>query len=173
LVRAFHEGRPAGVRNAARAGTVVWWPGGGKTRLAMGEDPWGDQPWLAAFFATWCHACQLDLRDLAAYQALRRASSSLPPVLAVDLTVSEPSIAWVWAFVHRLHLPFPVALDAQGSLTQRDGVTALPTLVLVSPHGQVLWRHQGALAAPALARALREALEKADREEEPSSGEGG
>lgn len=100
---------------------------------------------LVAFFATWCHACHRDLRVLRAYAPLAHARG-LPPVVAVDLTVAEPSIQAVAALARSEHLSFPIALDVHGQVADAYGVSELPELALVSPTGRILWRHVGVMS---------------------------
>lgn len=114
----------------------------------------GDRPTLVDFFATWCHDCYEEFKSLAAISQ----THGMPRILAVDLRIAEPSGAAVRAFVRRTRAPFPVGLDKAGRVADRYGVTALPTLALVSSRGQIVWRHVGYLPAARLARALRTRL---------------
>jgi thiol-disulfide isomerase/thioredoxin len=113
----------------------------------------GEGPTLVDFFATWCHDCQEEMQSLA---AARRAVRSVR-IVAVDLRIAEPSGAPVRTLVGRDHLPFPVGLDTTGQVSDRYGVTALPSLVLISSAGRIVWRHTGYLSAAGLTRALRSA----------------
>jgi cytochrome oxidase Cu insertion factor (SCO1/SenC/PrrC family) len=116
-------------------------------------------PHVVAFFATWCHACGKDLRILDRYERSRAATD--PSVVAVDLTIAEPSTAYVRQFVVREHLAFPVALDATGSVADAYGVTALPSLAVVDAAGRIVWRHEGVLALPTLRAAVHDATARA------------
>jgi thiol-disulfide isomerase/thioredoxin len=124
---------------AATATLAAYAPGGRPTRVRIAAGG-GDE--FLDFFATWCHACGLDMRVLTRYQRLANARG-LAPVVAVDLRLAEASNAYVRSFALAHALPFPVALDATGRVTDAYGVTALPTLVLVAPGGRVLWRETG------------------------------
>ncbi|MCL6595579.1 MAG: TlpA family protein disulfide reductase [Firmicutes bacterium] len=127
-------------------------PDGRMARMAVAAADGGAR--LVDFFATWCHACSLDLRVLKAYGA-RARTDGLPPPVAVDLRLAEPSTGYVVRFVHGQGLDFPVLLDATGTVTDAYGVTDLPTVVLVDGAGHVRWRHVGVLTLSALVAAVR------------------
>jgi cytochrome oxidase Cu insertion factor (SCO1/SenC/PrrC family)/thiol-disulfide isomerase/thioredoxin len=120
-------------------------PSGAATRVTVAEGPGAQGTRLVAFFATWCPSCREDLKTLDSYAARARASSTVPPVVGVDLRVAEPSTATVRSFVEAQGVSFPVALDRTGSVADAYGVTALPYLALVSGTGHILWRHVGVL----------------------------
>jgi len=122
-------------------------PGGAAGRVRLGG------PRLLDFFATWCHACNLDMATLAAY-ARAAPARGLPPVVAVDLRLAEPSTAYVRGYAVGHKLPFPVALDATGSVSDRYGVTDLPTLILLDRAGKAVWRHTGVLSLASLEAAV-------------------
>lgn len=153
---------PASLLTGAPTEPVV---GGGAFRLS-GWDATGraatltagrGQAAVVAFFATWCTACRRDLTAVARYSAVARRLG-LPPAVAVDLRVAEPSTAYVRTAWRRDRVALAVALDATGRVADAYGVTALPTLAVVDARGHILWRHQGAMAAAALARAVAAAL---------------
>lgn len=127
-------------------------PNGRLTSLAVGH---GGQPTLLDFFATWCPDCQEEVPVLTQYQHTA-PQHHLPPVVGVDLRLSESSTAHVQRYVRHMHLPYPVALDTTGAIAAAYGVSGIPTEVLVSPTGHILWYHQGLLSAPALLAAVRQ-----------------
>lgn len=129
-------------------------PDGEMGHVAVGT---GKGPTLVDFFATWCHACKEDMRILKAYST-SAASQGLPPVVAVDLRLAEPSTAYVKAFAKREALPFPVALDQTGQVTDQYRVSDIPVLALVSANGTVLWRHGGVVSQTALEQSVKAAL---------------
>jgi cytochrome oxidase Cu insertion factor (SCO1/SenC/PrrC family)/thiol-disulfide isomerase/thioredoxin len=112
---------------------------------------------VVAFFATWCTACRRDLTAVARYSAVARRLG-LPPAVAVDLRVAEPSTAYVRQAWRRDRVALAVALDGTGRVADAYGVTALPTLAVVDGRGRILWRHQGALSPAALVRAVAAVL---------------
>ncbi|MCL6595696.1 MAG: redoxin domain-containing protein [Firmicutes bacterium] len=119
---------------------------GSSTRVAVP----GGKATLVDFFATWCHACQEEIPTLQAYVRHQQADPSLPPLVAVDLRLTEPSTAYVRSYLVSHKIDYPVALDNSGAVFDRFGVTELPTIALVSPQGRMLWEHAGVLSVKSL-----------------------
>ncbi len=116
---------------------------------------------LLVFFATWLSATA-DLRQkLTALNAYARAArtAKLPPLVAVDEAVTEPSGSSVRSYLHTLGQPlrYPVALDVTGRVADGYGVQDQPWYVLVSATGKILWKHDGWLPVAALQAAARKA----------------
>lgn len=117
-------------------------PGGRMTAVQVG---YGGHPVFLDFFATWCPDCQEEvpaLVDLTKYVHKHGG----PQVMAVDLRLSEPSTQHVVQYVQKTRLPFMVALDQHGTISDNFGVNGLPTQVLVSAGGRILWYHQGLIS---------------------------
>jgi cytochrome oxidase Cu insertion factor (SCO1/SenC/PrrC family) len=117
------------------------------------------QPRLVMFFATWLSETS-DLRDqLTALNAYAQAAkrSGLPPLVAVDEEVSEPSAGAVRTYLQQLGPPldYPVALDTTGRVADGYGVQDQPWFVLTSAAGKVVWSHDGWLSVSALEAAAR------------------
>ena len=127
-------------------------PDGHRASIQVGQ---GGAPKLLDFFATWCPDCQEEVPVLAAYQheAVRH---HLPRVLGVDLRLSESSTAAVQQYVIHTRLPYPVALDTTGAIAAAYGVSGIPTEVLVSSSGHILWYHQGLIGEAALRQAVQQ-----------------
>ena len=120
-------------------------------------------PRLVMFFATWLSEVsnlKSELIDGNAYAATA-AKDGLPPLVAVDETVVEPSAQAVRAYLGRLgtSLTYPVALDTTGRVADGYGVQDQPWLALVSASGKIIWSHDGWLAAPSLAAAVQHAVQ--------------
>lgn len=128
-------------------------PKGGRGTVRVGH---GGRPVLLDFFATWCPDCQEEVPVLKAYQSLA-SSRHWPSVLGVDMRLSEASTTAVQQYTVREHLPYPVALDMHGTIAASYGVSGIPTQVLVSPKGKVLWYHQGLISLSNLEAAVRRA----------------
>jgi cytochrome oxidase Cu insertion factor (SCO1/SenC/PrrC family) len=137
------------------------------TRQVLGTLPSGSvtlgrgQPHLTMFFATWLSETS-DLRgQLTALNAYARDahSAGLPPLVAVDEAVSEPSPTSARAYLQRLGWPlsYPVALDTTGRLADGYGVQDQPWFALTSASGKVVWSHDGWLPVSALEAAVRKA----------------
>ena len=118
------------------------------------------RPRLVLFFATWLSEVSdlsSELTGLNAYvQAAER--DHLPQLVAVDETVTEPSVQAVRAYLRGLGgLRYPAALDTTGQVADGYGVQDQPWFVLVSVSGTIIWSHDGWLAAPALEAETRRA----------------
>ena len=132
--------------DGANGGTVALGPG---------------QPRLVMFFATWLTEVsnlKSELLTGNAYTAAAR-KQGLPPLVAVDETVTEPSAQAVRSYLSGLGAPlaYPVALDTTGRIADGYGVQDQPWLVLVSASGKILWSHDGWLSLSALEAAAKRA----------------
>jgi cytochrome oxidase Cu insertion factor (SCO1/SenC/PrrC family) len=116
-------------------------------------------PRLVMFFATWLSEVsnlKSELIDGNAYAAAAQ-KDGLPPLVAVDETVVEPSVQAVRAYLGSLgtSLSYPVALDTTGRVADGYGVQDQPWLALVSASGKVIWSHDGWLPVPVLTAAVQ------------------
>ena len=119
-------------------------------------------PRLVMFFATWLSEVsnlKSELIDGNAYAATAR-KDGLPPLVAVDETVVEPSAQAVHAYLGSLgtSLSYPVALDTTGRVADGYGVQDQPWFALVSASGKIIWSHDGWLPVPALTSAVKNAV---------------
>jgi len=129
--------------------------GGGTVALGPG------QPRLVIFFATWLSEVsdlKAELTSANAYVTAARRDG-LPPLVAVDETVVEPSAQAVRSYLHGLgtSLRYPVALDTSGRVADGYGVQDQPWFALVSASGKIIWSHDGWLPPPALEAAVKRA----------------
>jgi protein SCO1/2 len=143
---------PAAATAAGGAGSGSGSSGAGAGTVTLGPG----QDRLVAFFATWLAETSdltAQLSDLNDY-ARAAAGRHLPPLTAVDETVTEPSPATVTSYLHQLGpLAYPVALDQTGRVADGYGVQDQPWLVLVSAAGKITWQHDGWLPLAALEQA--------------------
>jgi cytochrome oxidase Cu insertion factor (SCO1/SenC/PrrC family) len=119
-------------------------------------------PRLVLFFATWLSEVsdlKSDLIDGNSYVAIAR-KDGLPPLVAVDETVVEPSAQAVRTYLSGLgtSLSYPVALDTTGRVADGYNVQDQPWLALVSASGKIIWSHDGWLSVPALTAAVQHAI---------------
>jgi cytochrome oxidase Cu insertion factor (SCO1/SenC/PrrC family) len=119
-------------------------------------------PHLVLFFATWLSEVsdlKSELIDGNAYVATAR-KEGLPPLVAVDETVVEPSAQTVRTYLSGLgtSLSYPVALDTTGRVADGYNVQDQPWLALVSASGKIIWSHDGWLSVPALTAAVQHAV---------------
>jgi len=115
----------------------------GDTKVVLGPG----SPHLVLFFATWLSEVsdlKSELIDGNAYVAAAR-KAGLPPLVAVDETVVEPSAQAVRTYLSGLgtSLSYPVALDTTGRVADGYGVQDQPWLVLVNAAGKITWQHDG------------------------------
>jgi cytochrome oxidase Cu insertion factor (SCO1/SenC/PrrC family) len=119
-------------------------------------------PRLVMFFATWLSEVsnlKSELIDGNAYAAAA-SKDGLPPLVAVDETVVEPSVQAVRTYLGSLgtSLSYPVALDTTGRVADGYGVQDQPWFALVSASGKIIWSHDGWLPVPALTAAVQHAV---------------
>ncbi len=94
--------------------------------------PFGRQPVLVHFFATWCAPCR---GELAALDRLaRRRGAGEPVILAID--IGEPAVR-VRRFFAGQPPAFPVLLDEGREAMALWQVEILPSTYLVDPHGRI------------------------------------
>ncbi len=120
------------------------------------------KPRLVMFFVTWLSEVSDLKSELVSGNAYTSAArrDGLPPLVAVDETVVEPSAQTVRTYLKTLGttLSYPVALDTTGRVADGYGVQDQPWFVLTSATGKVLWQHDGWLPLPALESAARHAI---------------
>ncbi len=121
---------------------------------------------LVVFFASWLNEVYnlpAELRALSDYQrqAIRHG---WPSVVALDETQTETSPTALPRLLSQAGgasragrtggagLGFPVAADTSGRVADGYGVQDLPWIEIISPTGQIVFRHDGWLSAAALAR---------------------
>jgi cytochrome oxidase Cu insertion factor (SCO1/SenC/PrrC family) len=119
-------------------------------------------PRLVLFFATWLSEVsdlKSELIDGNSYVAIAR-KDGLPPLVAVDETVVEPSAQAVRTYLSGLgtSLSYPVALDTTGRVADGYNVQDQPWLALVSASGKIIWSHDGWLSVAALTAAVQHAI---------------
>jgi cytochrome oxidase Cu insertion factor (SCO1/SenC/PrrC family) len=114
------------------------------------------RPRLMVFFATWLTETsdlKSELQALNSYTAYA-AGRHLPPVTAVDETVSEPSLAAVQSYLSSVgKLSYPVGLDKTGRVADGYQVQDQPWLALVNASGKITWQHDGWVSLPDLEKA--------------------
>ena len=118
------------------------------------------QPRLVMFFATWLDEVanlKSELTGMNGYVAAARRNG-LPPLVAVDETVVEPSAQAVRSYLAGLgtKLTFPVALDTAGRVADGYQVQDQPWFALVSASGKIIWSHDGWLPLSALSAAVKQ-----------------
>lgn len=104
---------------------------------------------LVNFWATWCPTCVTEMPD---YEQVYRQFSPDFVVLGVNL---QESPAQVEKYAAGLGLSFPVLLDADGQVTNRQyRVTGMPGSFIINRDGVIFYRHAGPMPAQTLLNKL-------------------
>jgi peroxiredoxin len=90
---------------------------------------------VVEFWATWCGPCLQSIPHVA--QVHHDSAASGVKVVAVNLEEGPDEIQKV---LKRLKLELPVALDRDGAVAGKYGVSAIPQTVIIDPQGKVI-RH--------------------------------
>jgi thiol-disulfide isomerase/thioredoxin len=108
---------------------------------------------LLDFFATWCAPCKPQMSRLL---AVREAHPDLH-VVSITPETDRAAIASFW---REYDGAWPVAIDPELRVTDSFDVNRIPTLLVLAPDGNLVWRHTGL----AEAAAIRSAVDEARRE---------
>jgi thiol-disulfide isomerase/thioredoxin len=109
------------------------------------------KPVVVDFWATWCGPCVQTIPHLA--QLHRDSAAGGFDVVAVNLEETPEAIR---ALLKRLKLDFPVALDRDGAIAARYGVSAIPQTLVIDRDGKVVRHFVG--GGPHYAKDLDDAL---------------
>jgi len=118
---------------------------------AIALDQLAGRPVLLNFWATWCVPCRAELPALAAVAA----DHTNLAVVAVNMQEEADLAA---AFLDRIDVNLPTALDQDGAIARRFGVVNLPTTILIGPDGAIVARHVGYLDATGITNLLSPVL---------------
>lgn len=99
------------------------------------------QPTLLAFWAPWCHFCQLELPILAKFYRENK-----PEQLRILTIAFADTRANVEDYVKANPDTFvlPTAYDTEDRIAQKFGVSATPTFVVMNEQGDLILAHFGA-----------------------------
>lgn len=100
-------------------------------------------PVILNAFASWCGPCNQEAPEL---QALYQQYKGKVTFVGVDITDGD-TLMGLKSFVHKHQVTYPVLLDHQDMFADAYGVVALPTTYVISPKGQIVLTHQGALTS--------------------------
>jgi thiol-disulfide isomerase/thioredoxin len=113
----------------------------------------GKRPIYLKFWATWCVPCREQMPHL---EATFREHGDRLTMFAVDVAVDDP-IENVREMVAAKHLTVPVAIDRDGSVSEKFYLNVTPQHVLIDKAGIV--RFVGHAVTPELERAIAELVE--------------
>lgn len=109
---------------------------------------------LVNFWASWCGPCRSEMPRLSGWY--RRLHARGLVVLGVDQQEDRSTVA---AFLRKLHVPYPVALDESASVSARYNVWGLPRTILVDRRGLISSVAVGPVDGPYLAAHVEPALQ--------------
>lgn len=116
---------------------------------------------LLTFWATWCHACGLEMPTIGAVAAHYADSGEPLVVYGINRDSGEPQQrrAAVQAYLRARELAFPQVYD-DGQLARAFGVEQIPYMVIVDKRGQVRHLHLGQVSERSLRSELDALLEE-------------
>ncbi len=100
---------------------------------------------LLNFWATWCPPCQAEMPGLEQVYQARQKDGLV--ILGLDQQEAKSAVQ---SFVSQHGYTWTFALDQDGAVAQRYGVSGYPTSVIVDRDGKVAYVHVGALSAGTL-----------------------
>ena len=116
----------------------------------------GRKPIYLKFWATWCVPCREQMPHL---METWRAHRDRLAVFAVDVGINDP-IENVRELVAALSLTLPIAIDHDGTVSERFHLNVTPQHVVIDRAGIV--RHVGHAITPELERAIAEVVAETD-----------
>jgi cytochrome c biogenesis protein CcmG, thiol:disulfide interchange protein DsbE len=110
-------------------------------------------PLVVNFWASWCVPCVNEMPD---FQEAAAELEGEVTFLGVDVQDAPPNAE---AFVKRLGVDYPLALDPQREFHREVGNFAMPTTLFVDTEGIVRYRHTGPLSRDELVKLLADYLD--------------
>lgn len=107
-------------------------------------------------WATWCGPCRMEIPELQKLHDKYRERG----FKVVGVSVDDTGVKDVEKFIADQKVSYPVVLDADGKLANVLQTTVLPTSVILSKDGKILWRQVGALV-PNDIKGVENVIEKA------------
>jgi thiol-disulfide isomerase/thioredoxin len=110
---------------------------------------------LLDFWATWCGPCRMAMPSL---ETLQKEFKDRVEILSVNLREEREQVQ---RFIQKKGYTFRVVLDVDGSISDKFGVRAIPTMVVIDRSGLVQAIHVGYRGE---SKELRELLERLAKE---------
>ena len=100
------------------------------------QQRWEQKPVLLYFWATWCPYCK---KATPAVTALHNDYGDSIDVLGVNVAINDTQEK-MHAYLHDYAMDFPVMFDESAELTSEFLVNGTPVFVVLSQHGEILYR---------------------------------
>jgi peroxiredoxin len=99
------------------------------------------KPVLLNFWATSCEPCRKEIPEL--IELYREFSTKDLKVIGIAMSHDRPD--QVIAFKQDYKIPYIIALDIDSSLADAFDVPVIPVTLLLTPRGQIAYRHSGVI----------------------------
>lgn len=99
------------------------------------------------FWATWCGPCMKEIPELIRFQNEHHPRAQ---VLGINFEQTEPKE--IQRYIDELKINYPVLRIGSEPLVPFEPLKGLPTTFLVTPQGQIIYRHLGPLSSEQLKR---------------------
>ena len=125
-------------------------PPSGKCELSLSN--FKGKPVVLNFWASWCEPCKEEAPLLESTWKQMQAQGKDVVFLGIDFRESNNDAI---SFLHLYSITYPTALDADGSVASKYGVTSLPQTIFINRNGTVMSRVPQQLTAQALSSNLQ------------------
>lgn len=106
--------------------------------------------WIVVnYWASWCPPCLEEIPELVLFQDNHRQDA-----VVLGMNMDELSITELQQFAEQQMINYPV-LPVLRQRSPFGNITGLPTTYFISPQGELLGRHLGAITAEAIERFMR------------------
>ncbi|MBT3479542.1 MAG: TlpA family protein disulfide reductase [Candidatus Marinimicrobia bacterium] len=111
-------------------------------KSVMLQDYLKSGPVLINFWATWCAPCKKEMVYLDQFE--KKYTKNGFSILAVS-TDSQKSLSQVRSYIRSKKYTFEVFQDPNSQIFKKLNGNLMPTNILISKEGQILWQHYGYL----------------------------
>lgn len=96
---------------------------------------------LLNFWATTCTPCRKEIPEL--IDLYQEFSTKGMQLIGIAMSYDRPD--HVIAFQQRYNIPYSLAIDVDSAVANNFNVDAIPVTLLISPRGQIEYRHRGVI----------------------------